>query len=1392
MTTMKILEGTIQPNLEDEDEPRKQKETPQIAKIDSQEEDSKVISSQDDFDDGTDDIANELDEGTTEDISNSSEVPPQDESKGETERNLEENVTSDNQKSSQAIEADRSDISNGAQLQTEDIKDSTVTTVGRDVNVNVKEIKANTVNVLAPFNQELFTRPEDEEDKETPDTKDRKAIDTEKLTIIKLETKILQKVKAVFVVPPNYDRIPESFLYENRIFAVYGQEHAGKFTCAVHLGMKLCEKMQGASARISIYNRTIHDSLRLIDVVQSRKFQEGTVCIVEDAFEHGVDSAELSSPYVPSLSESLRNKSSYLILTTTLQTDKLATLEVQRISAVVDDIPRIFTEHLNYYERDKESLSDLIKLSRQEHEKLEEKLKQPFQVDLFCKELSRRSLAENINELVKIAEWVGHIAQENPHSWFTKLSPNARLYAMLVVLFEGIERLILDEFYIDAIQRLREKGVSNLCEPREIGLDDIIEKIRAQENEAHMVQFNNRAFEEEVRRQIMNYHHLLWLLLDMVRDLIDKFKAREYWKLRKALGVAIGRLGIYHLPKLEPVIQTLAQNEHGGVVAVVGSALDEICRTGSEYYPFVTSLLERWVKSKIPDLMWAVAASLWRIYDTLAFTARSNNEDSEKATNTLENIRSIFTELVETFDQFSDNARFEAFQKALEQAGQTERAKSVTLNQFVKARVQIEVKVAQYMQNQLEIWARNNLRAIVHAIRQIALTHPQSMIELITKWLQTDEESNLYIVGKMAGYQLFQQYSDPEIQLLKERHLPLLDLVHPLLSTFDGNPAEVDMMMRTLAIWLQRPGWTDKIHTKLLPVVNRLTPEEAAIFRAGISHQWFESGFIETQRVGQALIARSYLMEGVPMLMPKQGYGVIAIDASFDARMNNAARAGCRLYERLDPQIDMYVVRIGQTKAIATPGQMVGTVDFEVEHNRPRLLVPPLEEVNAAKAVFTLAVTWNPITDIDDIQGEEWAHRLMIASAENKREYSEKIAVIPMKRHISEHYLHDIEAAVRARLSQTVASAESGEWEEALHEHSPDKPLTKEAIVIKLNSWINELNDIKHAQHPGDVARIVVCTILWLASKDLPGCVEVVKTWLSQGDELHCLIGMACGKTLFKVYAHREPIPDVETYSCLLELAPLLADKHNWGGVEAVLYAARRWAVQPEWFKRFLNPPNGEPGELFQLVEEALPEHYEVLLRILKEWHTSLNPNDEEPVPDTVINLAVQLQLWVALKMRQSLPELQEGHQYGLIVLDAAERNSQIRNFFADVTSNLIEELDKRNHKTLELIVYRMGEKFPVAMPKQKTTPKILLPRDVKRPRLLCPLIETHAIENVKFILLFTNNSILDQNDWLDTNWNEHIHLYSQIFKEPQFSTQSEPEDIVPAIIRYLEREIGV
>lgn len=408
--------------------------------------------------------------------------------------------------------------------------------------------------------------------------------------------------------------------------------------------------------------------------------------------------------------------------------------------------------------------------------------------------------------------------------------------------------------------------------------------------------------------------------------------------------------------------------------------MDELCRQGAEYYLFVTNLLEKWVRSGNPDYMWAAGASVWRIYDGLWRAARSSGDGEttqvQKAQEALAIIWEILKKLASTFNHFNK----EVLKKALTQALHIEDP-SHTIDRDHSS---VE-KVTVNMREQFETFAANNLSSILHAIRQMAWMNAADVVGHIITWLKDYKDSNLYFVGQLAASQLFRENASSDMQLLNERHGPLLDLIGPLLSTVDQNL--VNTMLNTLLIWLQQPGWAKKIYSALLWVANRVTPKEADVLNAGLAEYWLDSAVPEARCLGLRLIARMYTLQGAPLDMPGQRYAVVALDASRKGRSSHVAESGQGIYVHYAGRVDTYMFSMGQRKPTACPGQIPTTAQLRPLFNLPRLLAGALEGLgNCAPSHmhFLLAWTSENILDADDLDEVVFHDRIIIASPDEK------------------------------------------------------------------------------------------------------------------------------------------------------------------------------------------------------------------------------------------------------------------------------------------------------------------------------------------------------------------------------------------------------------------------
>ncbi len=1261
--------------------------------------------------------------------------------------------------------------------------------------IRAEEVNANTAYVIGQVNIG------NDAGKSTP---------TDKPQLVDVSPEVWRKIEAVFVPSQGYTIFLEgnSRPPEQRVFIVHGDKHAGKFTCAIHLGLDLFE---GESPEFKVYKRSARDAELLIDFVQ-RDLPQKSIVIIEHAFESGIDFSELSasSPYISAICKTLEDKGNYLLLTTTSSVRKLEELPVPQVSADVhDQLPLILTNHLERYNgyTEEAHISDSLVERVQEPEnqnKVLSNFQWPFQIDLFCRRLGRLSSEEESERILAIATEIGRIGKESPDEWFNQLSANERLYAMLVGLFPGIDQHLLNEIYEIVVKSLREDGVDSLDDPREVGLNDILERLHAGRTEVGSVRFTDLSLAREVRRQIDNYHYLLWSFIRLPLLLTEQFSAPEYWELRKSLGAAMGRLGIRHQEKLwHGVLNPLAKHDHGGVVAVAGYALDEICRSGSHFYHFVVNVLDGWATSEDPDLMWAVGASIWRIYDGLARSARGNGETqhAERSSQTLEEVQDILTYLAQNFDRFGEEARNNALVKVLG---------NEVFESVLQSRDIIAPRVARELQRQLEIWARNNVRSILHAIRRMAMRNSEDVVIIISRWLDS-EESNLQDLGKMAGRQLFEESTDPELLLIEERHAPLLGLIEPLLAT---DSKTIDPVTRTLVVWLQQSReWAERIHTTLLRIINHTTPEKAERLRESLSHEWLDNDVPEARRIGNSLVARAYAMSGIPLDMPGRRYGLIAMDASRNARMSRiGATAARKLYARLDSQLDMYVVHMGERRRLARPGEFPSSADLQTEYDKPRLLMPPLEGFDPDYSLLTLVISLGQVVDIEDIIMTSWLERLIVATPKGVN-LSKKFSTVSIEPTIGSTSLTRVEEAAREQLAQVLVDLKPEDWWGSLQVCFECGSDAYETIVSRLDKWIEELDSVKSCgccqddtfslpwkdatvELPCDNARVIVCTILWMAAIDFPRCVETISRWLSDSRPLFRLMGTACAKTLFRMYAHRSDT--LSSHRAILALAPLMIQAHEnyqakWSAAEAVLYAAQRWGRRPDWSARLVATPEGEPSELVTLIDEILPEAKTDLTQKIKQWQEGI---DEEKVPEPLMRLIELLKFRIVINTHEPLPELPVGHSYGLIVFDSTEKNNRSRKYFAELARDVFERLQGESAATLHMLFYRLGQSYPIAGSKQDTVDiETLAASDMNaRPRLLLPLLENLRDDQVNFVLVITETLILDEMDLQNTSWIDRVRIYgtrdaSRVFRVIPGQAHEDLSRAEARIIRHLTVE---
>ena len=137
----------------------------------------------------------------------------------------------------------------------------------------------------------------------------------------------------------------------------------------------------------------------------------------------------------------------------------------------------------------------------------------------------------------------------------------------------------------------------NLVDPRRIGYNDLLDRVRALEGPTREIGFHERAIASEVEWQVKNYNHLLWGLVPWFLEEIQKSLGPEAWEIRRSRAVAVGRIGLHHLERLREVLEKLARHTSDKVATAVGYVFSEMCSRARDAEQEVCDILRAWVAS---------------------------------------------------------------------------------------------------------------------------------------------------------------------------------------------------------------------------------------------------------------------------------------------------------------------------------------------------------------------------------------------------------------------------------------------------------------------------------------------------------------------------------------------------------------------------------------------------------------------------------------------------------------------------------------------------------------------------------------------------------------------------------------------------------------------------
>ncbi|MDZ4672557.1 MAG: hypothetical protein SH821_16975, partial [Phototrophicales bacterium] len=499
----------------------------------------------------------------------------------------------------------------------------------------------------------------------------------------------------------------------------------------------------------------------------------------------------------------------------------------------------------------------------------------------------------------------------------------------------------LDELYDLSISHLRDSMIDEywLHDARPIS-DEKFHEVLLLKRRREVLEFDvarPQEYIEEIERQIVNHHRLLWGLIDFLGDLIrqSRYYDVQIWRL---IATAIGQIGEVRKNRLDAVLNKLASHPQGHVASSVAFTLSYLARNVNNH-PFILEILGNWIKSKQYDYLWAAIVAISPIYEIISQIAtRPSSADAtvlseaRVAQNTLTELQKWLTEACVATNNF-DTSQLEkitrhtiiqAVQETLKETEDDEVPSPVEIKKLIDQEVSKRVTVRKMaMADQLGM-------AIIRTIQQISQNSPDDMVNLLKEWLTRETSTLDWQLGRMTINYLFQMTVESKVQVIEERHLQLLgllpamldasinigtDMNKMLLTLFLGsamaeenihhntaemlgliNQTPIHTAVKTLATWYdylsamneadienQDNIWRAQVYPALLHLVNVSHQRTRPMLIDALIACWLDCPHDEVRRSAMALLTRCYIMDGVVLALPVQQYGVVLVDAGESA-----------------------------------------------------------------------------------------------------------------------------------------------------------------------------------------------------------------------------------------------------------------------------------------------------------------------------------------------------------------------------------------------------------------------------------------------------------------------------------------------------------------------------
>jgi hypothetical protein len=962
---------------------------------------------------------------------------------------------------------------------------------------------------------------------------------------------LLERVRKVFVEPLGYQASKQANIIENHLFIIHGGEHSGKLTCALRLAQDLLANQP--EPNVYCYFPRVEEHLSLRSLVREKYVKSHAAYVIEDAFSTSIWNEDFAPQYVEILNEALRDKKSYLLLTAERQARELPA-GVVAVDASVSNLMKVFNNHLDLYESGAERIridKGMLDLARKSWERLACNLTDPDQIDEFCRRLGLQSGQLDEGGLLTLSLDIADRRRQAVRPWFAGLSMHEKIFALLVVLVPGSDGRSLYEIFLNVVATLRDNGMS-LRDPRRIGYDDLLDRVHALEGPTGEVDFHERAIREEVEWQVKNYNHLLWSIVPLfLREIKANLEGDTSWEVRRSRAVAIGRIGAHHPRRLREALSELAEDASNQVAAATGYALTEVCLRDRDADLEVCDVLYSWVTSGQPRQMWAAGSCIWRVYRSVTRTARDTST-----------IRMRLLETLETM-----------ILKIRPYSGEARKAP----------------------------WSWKNFKCALVAISKIAVVDPEGIVDMLRRWLSQGRWPDLRRASLTAIRNLLDASAE-EPGPPRRRHLALLELFEPVLIHCGEGSRVTEAMFSLFASWAdQQP-----VRKALLKAANRLTGKAARAFREGLSSIWIESASEGVRQVGVALIMRSLALEGLAVPSTGSSVGALVLDASSAALGGTEyKRIVRRVWQFLQSRFGVMLVRMGDGRELAGPGQPFPMFSTTAGVTRPRLLRPALAALSRNPGIIVVLTT-GPILDFDEATSSDFI--LVCVEKEGTEPFLRSgIGIDPRS---PENGLVALAAKVEDILARVLSRMDS-------------VAVDAEDLEIRFGSRVRALDEPASLEGDTDQIHEFFHAILGLARVDLDQCVALLSRWMTSGSEdLERRTAFAAARLLLRVRAHCGP-PSASTQAPLFHLA-LGLGTFGPEGVEAMLSAVRRWLETTEWGEALLGPGEDSSSTLAQWIANLPLEQVEILARELSVWRRPL-PGEPDDISQRVTEVAERM-----------------------------------------------------------------------------------------------------------------------------------------------------------------------